>query len=133
MKNNKNIFSATLVFTLVATGIYSCTDEFLDDTDNYIIDSETYFNSEEDYNLALVGAYDLLQSTYINVMLGEIASDNTDAGGESASDVVGFQQIDEMIHNPVNSNLKDVWDWMFAGISRTNYILEFQEKTDFKK
>lgn len=131
MKNNKNIFSATLVFTLVATGIYSCTDEFLDDTDNYIIDSETYFNSEEDYNLALVGAYDLLQSTYINVMLGEIASDNTDAGGESASDVVGFQQIDEMIHNQVNSNLKDVWDWMFAGISRTNYILEFQEKTDF--
>ena len=36
-----------------------------------------------------------------------------------------------MIHTPVNSNLRDLWNWMFAGVSRTNYILEFQNKTDF--
>ena len=131
MKNNKNIISAILVFTLIATGIYSCSDEFLDETQNYNIDSQTYFNSEDDYYMALVGVYDLLQASYVNVLLGEIASDNTLCGGESATDVVGFQQIDDMGHTSVNSNLRDVWSWMFSGISRANYFLEFQDKTDF--
>ncbi|MDC1355264.1 RagB/SusD family nutrient uptake outer membrane protein [Flavobacteriaceae bacterium] len=132
MKNNKNIISAILVFTLIATGIYSCSDEFLDETQNYNIDSENFFNSEEDYYLALIGAYDLLQPSYVNVLLGEIASDNTLCGGESATDVVGFQQIDDMRHTEVNSNLRDIWNWMFAGISRTNYFLENQDKTVFE-
>jgi hypothetical protein len=132
MKNNKNILSAILVFTLIVTGIYSCSDEFLDETQNYNIDSENFFNSEEDYYLALIGAYDLLQPTYLNVLLGEIASDNTLCGGESATDVVGFQQIDDMGHTEVNSNLRDIWNWMFAGISRVNYFLENQNKTMFE-
>jgi hypothetical protein len=67
----------------------------------------------------------LLQSSYVNVLLGEIASDNTLCGGESPTDVIGFQQIDDMIHTPVNSNLRDIWNWMFAGFKRANYILEF--------
>ena len=28
--------------------------------------------------------------------------------------------------------LRDIWGWMFAGINRANYILEFQDKTDFE-
>ena len=110
----------------------ACSDDYLDETETYDIDSENYFNSETDYYNALVAAYDLLQATYVNVMLGEIASDNTLCGGESATDVIGFQQIDDMIHSPVNSNLRDVWNWMFAGVNRANYILEFQDKTDFE-
>jgi hypothetical protein len=78
-----------------------------------------------------VGAYDLLQSTYLNVMLGEIASDNTLSGGESATDVIGIQEVDDMIHTPQNSQLGNIWGWMFAGVNRANYILEFQDKTDF--
>jgi hypothetical protein len=31
------------------------------------------------------------------MLLGEIASDNTLAGGESQTDVIGFQQVDDMI------------------------------------
>ena len=108
----------------------SCSDDFVN-VDSNDINSEDYFNSEEDYQNALIGAYDLLQATYINVMLGEIASDNTLAGGESATDVIGIQEIDDMIHTPVNANLRDLWGWMYGGINRTNFILEFQDKTDF--
>ena len=129
-KTNNNILLGVLGL-LLAFGIYSCEDKFLDEEENYLIDSENYFNSEDDYYLALVGAYDMLQATYVNNLLGEIASDNTLCGGESATDVVGFQQIDDMTHTPVNSNLRDVWNWMFAGVKRTNYFLEFQNKTDF--
>jgi len=36
-----------------------------------------------------------------------------------------------MIHTPTNSNLKDIWNWMFAGVQRTNYFMEFKDKIDF--
>lgn len=111
--------------------ILSCTDDFVDREVQYSIDSENYFNSEQDYKDALVGAYDLLHASFMNVLVGEIASDNTLSGGESANDVLGIQQIDEMTHSSVNNNLKNIWDWMFAGVQRCNYILEFKDKTDF--
>ena len=128
IKNNKFTLVALVLLTL---GLYSCTDKFLDEEENYLIDSEGYFNSEDDYYMALVGAYYLLQATYVNNLLGEIASYNTLCGGESATDVVGFQQIDDMTHTPVNANLRDIWNWMFAGVKRTNYFLEFQNNIDF--
>ena len=110
----------------------ACSDDFLEETKRYSQDSESYFNSEEEYYNALVGAYDVLQSTYVNVLLGEIASNNTLCGGESATDVPGFQQIDNMTHTQVNSNLRDIWNWMYAGVNRTNYIMEFEDKTNFE-
>lgn len=128
----KYIITFITTITLFSVLSISCGDDFVDRVPPYSIDSENYFNSKEDYENALIGAYDLLHATYINVMLGEIASDNTLAGGGSAIDVVGIQQIDDMIHNQVNANLKNIWDWMFAGVNRSNYILEFQDKTDFE-
>ncbi|GLB47686.1 RagB/SusD family nutrient uptake outer membrane protein [Neptunitalea lumnitzerae] len=111
---------------------FSCTDDFVDRKAEYSIDSENYFNSEDDYYNALIAVYDILQSTYVNVLLGEIASDNTLCGGESATDVIGFQQVDDMTHTPINDNLTNVWDWNFAGVNRANYILEFKDKTEFE-
>ena len=132
MKNYKNKITKGLLLILLVFGANSCGDSYLEEVDRYSIDSESYFNSEDDYYNALVGAYDLLQATYVNVMLGEIASDNTLCGGESPTDVIGFQQIDDMIHTPVNSNLRDIWNWMYAGVNRANFLLEFQDKTDFE-
>lgn len=127
--NRKNIFRISLI-AMVSSLIISCSDDFIDVPSNDP-NSEEYFTSEEDYQNSLLAAYDMLQSTYINVMLGEIASDNTLAGGESASDVPGIQQIDDMIHTPENTNLRDLWGWMYAGVNRANFIMEFKDKTDF--
>lgn len=128
----RTIIKAILAFSIITTLSISCSDEFVEREAIYSIDSDNYFNSEEEYYRALVGAYDILQSTYVNVILGEIASDNTASGGGDANDVIGWQQVDEMIHTPVNSNLRDVWNWMFAGVNRAAYILEFKDKTDFE-
>lgn len=128
----KYLYTTVAALILFSTLCVSCSDEFVSPKPAYSIDSENYFNSQSDYNDALIAAYDILQSTYLNALLGEIASDNTLAGGESPTDVIGFQQIDDMIHTPVNSNLKNLWDWMFAGVQRTNYIMEFKDKTDFQ-
>ena len=121
----------TLRFLFLACVLFSCNDDFVE-IESTNVSSENYFNNEEEYQLALIGAYDLLQSTYLNVMLGEIASDNTLAGGENATDVPGIQQVDDMIHTTFNSQLRDIFNWMFAGVNRANYILEFQDKTDFE-
>ena len=130
-KMKKYIIKSSIAIALFATISISCSDNFVDREPVYSIDSENYFNSKADYDNALIAAYDLLNSSYINVMLGEIASDNTLSGGESATDVIGIQQIDDMTHTPQNSDLKNLWNWMFAGINRANYILEFKDKTDF--
>jgi len=127
----KYILKSTVILTMSLLITTSCTDEFVDIDPVYSLDSENYFNSESDYNNALIGAYDMLHSSYINVLMGEIASDNTLSGGEAATDTPGIQQVDEMTHNAVNGNLKNLWDWMFAGVQRCNYILEFKDKTDF--
>lgn len=127
----KNILKTLFVVVFLTTVSTSCDDSFIDDAKLYSIDSETYFNNEAEYNQALIAAYDLLQSSYVNVLLGEIASDNTASGGESANDVIGFQQVDDMTHTSVNSNIRDLWNFMFAGVNRAAYILEFKDKTDF--
>ncbi len=126
----KTLKITTVLFVFVFTIVSSCSDDFVD-VESPDPNSEDFFNEEADYQDALIGAYDLLQSSYINVMLGEIASNNTLAGGESANDVIGIQQIDDMIHTPVNQQLRDIWSWMYAGVNRANYIMEFQDKTDF--
>ena len=128
MKNNIKKLIFTIAVVLFNLG---CTDDFIERDPVYSIDSENFFNSEEDFYNGLIAAYDMLQATYVNAILGEIASDNTLCGGENATDVIGWQQIDDMIHTPVNGNLQDLWNWMFAGVNRANYILEFQDKIDF--
>ena len=127
----KYIYIAIASLTLFSTAVISCTDEFVERPVQYSIDSENYFNSKTDYENALIGAYDMLQSSFINVLMGEIASDNTFAGGNGPNDVPGYQSVDDMIHTPVNAQIKQLWDWMFAGVQRCNYIMEFKDKTDF--
>ena len=120
-----------IIVTFICFLCIQCGDDFVNITPEYSIDSENYFNVKEDYEQAVVAAYDLLQTTYLNNMLGEIASDNTLCGGESATDVPGFQQIDDMIHTPVNDNLQDLWNWMFAGVQRAAYVIEFKDRIEF--
>jgi hypothetical protein len=124
------IYKIYILLFVAAIGFNACSEDYVDVTSEDP-NSENFFNTQADYENALIAAYDMLQSSYINVMLGEIASDNTLAGGESATDVIGIQQIDDMIHTPVNAQLTDLWRWMFAGVNRANYIMEFQNKTDF--
>ncbi len=128
MKNLKIIY---ILFTVLI--MQSCSDDFVD-VDAPGENSETFFNSEDDYMRALTAAYDYLQSTSKFVQYAEIASDNTLCGGESATDSPYIQEIDDMIHSPVGQSgggLRTMWQWMYEAVNRCNYIMEFQDKTDF--
>lgn len=122
----KNIIIKNILYISAFILVFSCADDFVD-VDAPGQNSETFFNSEQDYQDALIAAYDMLQSTAKIYQLGEIASDNTLCGGQDALDTPGFQEIDDMIHTPVNAQLRDIWTWMWTGVNRANYIMEFQD------
>ncbi len=125
---NIKIFSIT-AFALLALTV-GC-KKFLDIDPLFTQDAENYFQNPGDYDLALIGAYDLLQGSFLNVWIGEIASDNSIAGGESVNDTKGLHEIDDMIHGGVNIELRQVFRWNYAGITRANYILQNKDNIDF--
>lgn len=125
----KKIISTSLFFLLV-TLVTSC-EKFLNVDPPYTQDAENFFQTKEDYERALVGAYDLLQTSFMGLWIGEIASDNSIAGGESVNDTQGLHQIDNMSHGGVNNELRSIFRWNYTGITRVNYIMENKDNIDF--
>jgi len=126
----KNIFKIKIILGLFLI-IGGC-DNRLDIDPQFTQDAETFFNTEQDYQRALVGAYDLLQTSYLTQWIGEIASDNAIAGGESVNDTRGLHEIENMTHGGVNNELRSVLRYNYAGITRVNYIFENQDNIDFE-
>lgn len=122
----------TKVFLAGVLVVSAGCEKFLNVSPAFTQDAENYFNSPGDYELALIGAYDLLQGSFLTNWIGEIASDNSIAGGESVFDTQGLHEIDEMRHNPVNNELRQVFQWNYTGIARVNFIMENQNKIDFE-
>lgn len=128
MKNYKIYITAFIIAMVTLT---ACSDDFID-VPSRNPNSDDFFKTEQDYQDVLIGVYDLLQASFWNVMVGEIASDNTLAGGDPDNiDGPAMQDIDNMVHNDVNEQLRDIWRWMYAGLNRANYMLEFRDNIDF--
>ena len=125
----KKIFKTVMVFSLVLLG--AC-DEYVE-LDPIAPNSDNYFNNEQEYENGLIGAYDLLQSSFWNVLTSVVASDDFAAGGDSFNyDQPTLQNVNQMIHTPLDNNqLRDIWNLMYAGLNRTNFVLEFKDNIDF--
>lgn len=123
----------TLLFVLLGSLIVtvSC-EKFLDVGPEFTQDAENYFLTPDDYELALIGAYDLLQTSYLTQWIGEIASDNAIAGGESVFDSQGLHEIDNMTHNGNNNELRSIFQFNYTGIARVNYIMENKDNIEFE-
>lgn len=109
----------------------SC-DDLVDKNPEFTIDADNYFKNASDFDKALTGAYDLLQTSYLSLWIGEIASDNAIAGGESVTDSEGLHQIDAMTHGGVNNELRGIWRFMYTGITRVNFIFEYKDNAEFE-
>ncbi|GAA4942205.1 RagB/SusD family nutrient uptake outer membrane protein [Algibacter agarivorans] len=129
MKNN---IIKLMILAVLTISVNAC-DDYIDISKEGQQNTENFFNSQQDYEDALIGTYDLLGTNYLIHILGEIASDNALCGGERPTDVLEWQEIDDMKHNPDNLALRNVWKWMYAGIGRANYIVEFQNQVDFDR
>ena len=56
---NINIIKVLFVSAFMLVGVYGCEKNFLELDPPYTQDAENYFNTEADYQQALIGAYDL--------------------------------------------------------------------------
>lgn len=119
-----------IILVFVGAANYGC-KKFLAVDPPYTQDAENFFETPEDFERALTGAYDMLQGSFVSFWIGEIASDNAIAGGESVNDTQGLHQIDEMTHGGVNNELRSIMRWNYTGITRVNYIMENKDKIDF--
>ncbi|HMO61369.1 MAG TPA: RagB/SusD family nutrient uptake outer membrane protein [Ferruginibacter sp.] len=102
-----------------------------DPKDDYQITAADYFKTADDYHKMVVGAYSPLQWIWANVVIGDVASDNSVSGGENATDQIGFQQIDDYTIVPNNSYLAECWVSCYEGINRVNYLEENKNLLDF--
>ena len=96
--------------------------------DSYQVTALDYLQSESDYRTMEVSVYTPLQWLNQVVPIGDIASDNAVAGGESASDVLDLQQIDDYTLTPVNGTLANIWQYAYEGVNRANYLLQYEAK-----
>lgn len=99
-----------------------------DPHDSYQVTALDYLQSESDYRTMEISVYTPLQWLNQVVPIGEIASDNAVSGGESASDVLDLQQIDDFSLTPVNGSLANIWQYAYEGINRANYLAEYKDK-----
>lgn len=124
---NKYIKLASVAGLLVL--IASCKKYITyDPHDSYKVTALDYLQSESDYRTMGVSVYTPLQWLNQVVPIGDIASDNAVAGGESASDVLDLQQIDDYTLTPVNGTLTQLWQYAYEGVNRANYLTQYKEK-----
>lgn len=123
----KHIYIKAMSLLLVVATLNSCKKwvEY-DPHDDYLVTDLDYLKSESDYRTMAVSVYTPIQWLNQAVPIGDIASDNSVSGGESASDVMPLQQIDDYTHTPVNDQLNEIWRACYEGINRANYLHQFK-------
>ncbi len=96
--------------------------------DDYKVTDQDYLKSASDYQSMGVSVYTPIQWLNQVVPIGDIASDNAVAGGENASDVLDFQNMDDFTLNAQNGTLAEIWKSSYEGINRANYLFQYKDK-----
>lgn len=124
MKNIKNSIGLIIILSI----FLGCSDVVdFDPHDEYQVTEVDYLQSEADYQAMAVSCYTPTQWLNQVIVVGDVASDNAVAGGENASDVVAFQQIDDYAILTNNSTLEDLWLSAYEGVNRTNYLIAYKD------
>ncbi len=127
----KKIKTLKYLLILLLVGFTSC-DDFAE-VDPIGPVAEDFFNTEEEYEAALLGAYDMLQTTFQNNTVAVVASDDIGAGGDAFNtDQPVLQHINLMTQTPADEvQLREIWQFMYGGLSRANYFLVNKDKLEF--
>jgi hypothetical protein len=126
MKSNKIILIGLVLLASIFNGCSKWID--FNPHDEYAITDADYLKSADDYKTMAVSCYTPLQWLNQAIVISDIASDNSVAGGENASDVLDLQQIDDYTLTPVNGELEEIWKVAYEGINRVNYLVQYKDK-----
>ncbi|UYZ63263.1 RagB/SusD family nutrient uptake outer membrane protein [Hymenobacter weizhouensis] len=120
------VASAAFLLTL-GFGVSSC-EEVVDIKPLNSLDADAGFQSPEDVQAGLIGAYDALQSVnYWGLryqLFAEMGADNVRHRGT-------FPSFAQIFNNQIlfdNVELTNIYNTIYAGINRTNYVIQQAEK-----
>ena len=116
---------AAVVLTILVTGC----DSFLQKSPQGELTSENFFRNGEDAQRALNAVYDYTQARSFDffppypMIFGSIASDNATKGGESGSDQISVQRVEQFNPRPTDPYITSTWNTMYTGIYRANLVI----------
>jgi len=124
------MYTHKLIYYLLFVGFISATScsDFLNENNPDSLQTNTYFKTEKDVDLAVNGIYAQLRNTnyYSNMCrYTEIHSDNTtlSSGLKTATSGV-YNEFDIYNLSKTNSVVQSAWDAMYLCINRSNYVLD---------
>ena len=125
----KKIIAISFVF-IVIIGLGSCSEDFLELEPQGLRFEENFYSNPTEIYEGLVAAYDLLgqkfeqEYTYhSSYMIRNIASDDANAGGGNALDMLDWQRVDEFSSIPSDVTFLAHWWRSYFGIYRCNQII----------
>jgi len=133
----KNIFSSISWLIVTSTLFVSCSDEFTLLAPHSQRNVDNFYQTKTDYETALSGVYDALQSggAYGNQsdiatggtggywMMTEMRSDNTDQGGDVTGLAAAVAQLNEFAETSLSEYTLGAWMGSFQGVARANTLI----------
>jgi len=120
-----------LKYYIYITAIFalsSCSDDFLNLTPDSELSANDFYKTEEQFQQALSGVYQVLRSTVgeSGYLMGEMRSDNTHYdyyAPDRGIHIVRRENIDDFLDDSQNQWTNGYFDASYIGISRANTIL----------
>ncbi|AXG72423.1 SusD-like protein [Kordia sp. SMS9] len=123
----KNIFLTAVVLFL---GILACSDDFTTNPPENVEDLETFFQTEDNVEAAVVGIYDLMHLNYSKdwhsaFLVKLLPGDDANAAGGNSSDQPQLQDIDDYANiSTANGSIENVWNNFYSTIALANLVIE---------
>ena len=125
--------SKYLYLLLFSACLTSC-KKFLDLTPNSQMSSNSFYNNQNDFDRALLGAYASIRSMYSGAALqyaGDLRTDNAEIDWSSPS--TDEMQLEQNALTSTNGIVKSIWNTCFLTISRCNSILKRIEAVEINE
>lgn len=110
------------IILIILVSLTSC-DDFLSLSPEYQINEINYYQSEDDYETAVVGIYNLLQGLHNLTLMypAELLTDNTEINSYTWGSAVA--EFDEAGVTSANGTINSIWTSCFTAIAYANNIL----------
>ena len=111
------------IFVLGLAAFLPACDDYLDLKPLSVTTTDNAYNTANDAEAALVGAYDSFSQEYYiwdNILFNDVISDNYYAGGDNPE----IYAIEDLNITPTNSRLFNNWSQIYNAIAKANIVLE---------
>ncbi|WEK34120.1 MAG: RagB/SusD family nutrient uptake outer membrane protein [Candidatus Pseudobacter hemicellulosilyticus] len=124
----------TIVLTAGLLGLGSCSKDFLELAPISNANAGNFYQSEQDFELAINGAYKslTLEGVYHDFfqLVGDLRSDNTEMGTTAGSRTT-FQEMHEFRDQSTSNIVSGIWNDHYNGIAQCNRILDKIQGVEF--